>query len=124
MDNADDTFEAPEEHEKKEKPWGYERAVASFRGIFLKELFFRAGKISSLHFHETKDELFYIARGQVKVLLENREVRLGPGDIIHIRPGQRHRILPLRDTLILEVSSRLFGDVRRIEDPYNRPDRE
>ena len=124
MDNADDKCEAPAEQQKWEKPWGYERAVARFRGLFLKELFFRAGKTSSLHYHEEKDELFYIARGLVKIVLADHEVQLGPGDIIHIHPGERHRIVPLKDTLILEVSTRLFGDIQRIEDAYHRPSHE
>lgn len=110
--------------ERKEKPWGYERAVAEFGGHFLKELFFHAGKASSLHYHEKKDELFYIARGLVKIELEGGEVQLGPGDTIHIRPGQRHRIIPVKDTLILEVSTRLFGDIQRIDDAYHRPSHE
>jgi mannose-6-phosphate isomerase-like protein (cupin superfamily) len=124
MKNTDDKCGALAEQPKKEKPWGYERSVGEFRGIFLKELFFRAGKTSSLHYHEAKDELFYVARGRVKILLEDHEVQLGPGDTICIHPGQRHRIIPVKDTLILEVSTRLFGDIQRIEDPYHRPNRE
>jgi mannose-6-phosphate isomerase-like protein (cupin superfamily) len=124
MPKADATFPAFEEREKRQKPWGYERAVAEFRGLFVKELFFHAGKASSLHYHEKKDELFYIARGRVNIALDNKEVQLAPGDSIHIRPGQRHRILPIEDTLILEVSTRLFGDIQRIEDIYHRPSRE
>jgi mannose-6-phosphate isomerase-like protein (cupin superfamily) len=124
MDNADDKFEVPEGQQKREKPWGYERAVAEFRGVFLKELFFRAGKTSSLHYHEKKEELFYVARGLVKVVLADHEVQLGPGDTIHIHPGERHRIIPLKDTLVLELGSRLFGDVHRIDDEYHRPSHE
>jgi mannose-6-phosphate isomerase-like protein (cupin superfamily) len=121
MDNADAKSPAPGEQEKKEKPWGHERAVAEFHGLFLKELFFRAGKASSLHYHEKKNELFYIARGLVEIVLDDQEVQLAPGDTIHIRPGQRHRIVPLKDTLILELGTRMFGDVHRIEDAYHRP---
>lgn len=124
MDNADDKCAALGDQERKEKPWGHERAIAEFRGLFLKELFFRAGKASSLHYHEKKDELFYIARGLVKIVLDDHEVKLGPGDTIRIHPGQRHRIVPLKDTLILEVSTRLFGDIQRIEDTYHRPNHE
>ncbi|MFX1300471.1 MAG: cupin domain-containing protein [Promethearchaeota archaeon] len=109
---------------QKEKPWGYERPLAEFRGIFLKELFLRKGKPSSLHYHEEKDEFFYIAKGQVRVLLADRELVLAAGDTLHIPPGQEHRIDPIQDTLILELGTRMFGDVIRVADDYDRAKRE
>jgi len=110
--------------EKKEKPWGYERPVGVFRGVFLKELFLRGGRVGSLHYHQEKDELFYVVRGRLKVMLEGREHLLSAGDTLHIAPGQRHRIIPLEDSLILELGTRMFGDVIRVEDEYGRPARE
>lgn len=106
---------------KKKKPWGYERPLAEFHGIFLKELFFRKGQTSSLHFHSEKDEFFYIVNGQVRVHLDEQTIELTAGDTLHIAPNQRHRIQPLQDTLILELGTRMFGDVTRIKDEYDRP---
>lgn len=110
--------------EQKEKPWGYERPIAEFQGLFLKELFLRKGKSSSRHYHEEKDEFFYIVKGQVRVLLADKEVFLAAGDTLHIPPGQEHRIEPIQDTLILELGTRMFGDVIRVADDYNRVRRE
>lgn len=109
---------------KKKKPWGYERPLGKFRGLFLKELFLQKGKASSFHYHEEKDELFYLVRGQLKVLLEDQEVILKPGDTLHIPPKQRHRLIPINDTVILELGTRMFGDVIRITDEYQRTSQE
>ncbi len=106
--------------EKKQKPWGYERPVAKFQGVFLKELFLRKGTMSSLHYHEKKDEFFYIVRGEIRVVLGTNEILLQQGDSLRIRPGQQHRLYPLKDTLILEIGTQMFGDVIRIKDQYGR----
>ncbi|MFX1318856.1 MAG: cupin domain-containing protein [Promethearchaeota archaeon] len=110
--------------EKKEKPWGYERPLAEFQGIFLKELFLRKDTATSLHYHEKKDELFYIVKGKLRVVLGEKETTLYQGDTLHIPPGQQHRLAPLEDTLILELGTRMFGDVVRITDNYGRPSHE
>ena len=119
--------EPPEETplgQKKKKPWGFERPLAEFQGIFLKELFLREGHVSSLHFHEEKDEFFYIVRGQVRVHIAEHTIELSAGDTLHIPTGQAHRIEPVEDTLILELGTQMFGDVTRIEDEYDRPIKE
>jgi mannose-6-phosphate isomerase-like protein (cupin superfamily) len=112
--------ETPLGHKKK-KPWGYERPLAEFQGVFLKELFLRKGHTSSLHFHKEKDEFFYIVQGQVRVRLADTTIELKAGDTLRITPGQVHRIQPIEDTLILELGTQMFGDVTRIEDEYDRP---
>ena len=123
MDESDADWDVPV-GVKKKKPWGYERPIAKFRDIFLKELFLLQGKTGSLHYHEEKDEMFYLIRGQLRVLLNDKEVKMNPGDTLRILPGQHHRIIPLKDSLLLEIGTRMFGDVIRIADEYQRPNRE
>ncbi len=110
--------------EKKEKPWGYERPLAEFQGVFLKELYLQKDTASSFHYHEKKDEFFYIIYGKLRVVLGKKEITLNQGDTLHIPPGQQHRLYPLENTLILELGTRMFGDVIRITDDYDRPSRE
>lgn len=106
---------------KREKPWGYERPIGEFRGIFLKELYIRKGTKGSLHYHSHKYELFYLVKGEITVLVEGKEVQLKPGDSLQISPGQHHRIIPQEDSLILEMGTQMFGDLTRVEDDYHRP---
>lgn len=110
--------------EKKVKPWGYERPLAVFQGIFLKELFFKQGHASSLHYHDEKEELFYLVRGQIQVHIGEKKIQLEPGQTLHIAPSKPHRIIPIKDSLILELGTRMFGDVIRVADDYDRPIRE
>ena len=86
--------------EKKQKPWGYERPLAEFQGVFLKELFLRKDTVSSLHYHEKKDEFFYIVQGKLRVVLGETETTLKQGDTLHIQPGQRHRRSARRRTVV------------------------
>ena len=123
MGHSEPAEEPPLGHKKK-KPWGFERPLAEFRGVFLKELFFRKGHVSSLHFHKEKDEFFYIVNGHVRVYVAEQTIELSAGDTLHIAPGQVHRIQPVEDTLILELGTQMFGDVTRIEDDYDRPAKE
>ena len=90
MDSYDEKAETPQDT-KRDKPWGYERPIGEFRGIFLKELFIRKGAKSSLHYHELKDELFYLVRGKITVLVDEKEIQMKPGDSLRILPGQQHR---------------------------------
>jgi mannose-6-phosphate isomerase-like protein (cupin superfamily) len=106
--------------EKKKKPWGYERPVGEFRGLNLKELFFLQGKESSLHYHTKKDEIFYIISGRIRLIYGKKDEVLEPGQTIRIPPGMHHQFHALEDTLILEVSTRMFGDIVRIKDVYHR----
>ncbi len=107
--------------DQKEKPWGFERPIARFRGLNIKELFFKKGKVSSLHYHKEKDEIFYIISGRIRITINDEEVLLKASQTIHIPPGNNHQFHPLEDTLILEVSTRMFGDIVRLADEYGRP---
>jgi mannose-6-phosphate isomerase-like protein (cupin superfamily) len=106
--------------EKKEKPWGYERPVGAFRGLNLKELFFVQSKSSSLHYHTKKDEIFYIISGRIRLVYGDKDEVLEAGQTVHIPPGTHHQFHPIEDTLILEVSTQMWGDIVRIKDAYNR----
>ena len=48
------------------------------------------GYVPFEHTHLNQDEMFRVLRGELKVVIEGREVVGGPGDIITVRKGQRH----------------------------------
>lgn len=87
-----------------EKIWGEEHWIVN-REYCGKKLVLRKGFRCSLHFHEVKDEVFYVIGG--RVLLEcGGEVRvLTPGDHHHVAPGARHRFWGLEDSEIIEFST-------------------
>jgi mannose-6-phosphate isomerase-like protein (cupin superfamily) len=43
------------------------------------------------HAHEHEDELFLVIQGQLRILLEDGEVALGPGEFYIVPKGVRHK---------------------------------
>ena len=63
--------------------------------------------------------------GEVIIFLENdngkmEKHHLHPKDSIHIPPNRRHRVLALKDSEIIEVSTPEIDDIIRHEDDYGR----
>jgi dTDP-4-dehydrorhamnose 3,5-epimerase-like enzyme len=74
----------------------------------------RRGFSRGSHYHETKEEIFYVIKGKIKATfmdmdtLENEELILAKGDKIRIRPRCGHRFYGLEDTLVVEYSPQVF----------------
>jgi mannose-6-phosphate isomerase-like protein (cupin superfamily) len=45
------------------------------------------------HYHQKALQFFYILRGEATFEIENKQVTAKKGEGVHIRPGQKHRIL-------------------------------
>lgn len=43
------------------------------------------------HQHEEEDELFYVIKGQLKILFRDHEVALGPGELVIVPKGVEHK---------------------------------
>lgn len=112
--------------ERVEKPWGFEEHFALVSGKYCgKVLHVRAGCALSLQYHEQKEETVSVQSGRLLFevgapdgLLESFE--LLPGEAVHLRPGTRHRMTALVDTVVLEASTTELDDVVRLEDRYGR----
>jgi mannose-6-phosphate isomerase len=108
-----------------DKPWGYEHIYAVTPDYCGKLLFVRAGESLSMQLHRRKDETIYVHSGRARFEIgesadELESAIVGPEDSFHIRPGIVHRVLALKDTLLLEVSTPHLDDVVRLEDRYGR----
>ena len=97
------------------KGWGYEKWLVNCPLYCGKILFFAQGKRCSWHYHEMKDEVFYIQRGAVEVIYsyqDNPEVAdkilLVEGDKFHVPTGMRHQMYALQDTELFEFSTEHF----------------
>jgi mannose-6-phosphate isomerase len=109
-----------------EKPWGFEEHFALAPGKYCgKALHVRAGCALSLQYHEQKEETVSVQSG--KLLFEVgladgalESFELLPGEAVHVRPGTRHRMTALVDTVVLEASTTELDDVVRLEDRYGR----
>ncbi|MEO2166679.1 MAG: cupin domain-containing protein [bacterium] len=109
-----------------DKPWGHELIWAHTDRYVGKILHIEAGQALSLQFHEKKDETIYVLSGKLR--FEHGEPGDGPltevvleeGEVFHIKPHHRHRMIGATDCDILEVSTPELDDVVRLEDRYGR----
>jgi len=103
------------------KPWGYEEILETNPKYTVKRLFMKKGHRCSLQYHEKKQETIISLRGDLVIILNNREFVLKPGKAITILPFQKHRMFA-RDgnCLYLECSTSELNDVIRLKDDYGR----
>ena len=99
------------------KGWGYELWIVNKPEYCGKLLFFEEHKRCSFHYHELKDETFYVQSGSVVVrfsfeddLLSAHTRVLEEGDRMHIPPGMRHQIVAMEDTELFEFSTQHFDE--------------
>ena len=108
------------------KPGGHEELLAHGPGRYAgKAIHVTAGHALSLQFHQAKEETsscwsgrFAVEVGEHESSLE--EFDLLPGESIHLRPGVRHRVTALVNSVFLEASTTQLDDVVRLEDKYGR----
>jgi dTDP-4-dehydrorhamnose 3,5-epimerase-like enzyme len=74
----------------------------------------RKGFSRGSHYHEKKDEIFYVVDGRIRGLFtdvdtgEGGEFFFEKGDKIHVAPRLGHILYGLEETLVVEYSSRYF----------------
>ena len=111
---------------RQDKPWGHEELFALVDGKFCgKALHVSEGHALSLQYHEHKEEVISVQSGRLRCEVghsehELDEFELLPGESVHLRPGVRHRVTALVDTVLLEASTTQLHDVVRLEDRYGR----
>jgi mannose-6-phosphate isomerase len=108
-----------------EKPWGYELRWAITDRYVGKILHINTGEALSLQYHNVKDETILLSRGVMRLELDDDAGHLQvnvmrPGDVIHIEPGRRHRMVAMEECDVFEVSTPELDDVVRLEDRYGR----
>ena len=105
------------------KGWGFERVIVNdlYCG---KELFIARDRKFSLHYHEKKDETFYVIKGLATLVWKQlppeerwsdpelrrwvqdaESIVLHPGDVIHIPVRMVHQITAISDFTMMEVST-------------------
>ena len=129
------------------KPWGNELWIAD--GVrtpyALKRILFRQGFRSSLQVHRYKFETNYVLSGtgilqlrneifdceeylsssQKELMLDTalrtlKEIKIKPGDVIDVLPGQIHRVIAVTDLVFIEASTKELDDVIRLADDASR----
>ncbi|MDA9930229.1 hypothetical protein N9E91_03200 [Alphaproteobacteria bacterium] len=97
--------------DRQDKYWGWIQSVYADETFTLKQVMMKKNTQSSMEYHITKDEYYFIAQGRLKLGLRigrarNVAVILEQGDVYHIPPGLMHMRMALEDTLIIEWSNK------------------
>ena len=109
-----------------DKPWGHEEHFALVDDKYCgKTLHITAGNALSLQYHERKEETVSVQTGRLLFEIGTDESALEsfellPGESIHLRPGTRHRMTAIEDSVVLEASTTQLDDVVRLDDRYGR----
>lgn len=101
------------------KVWGEEHWIvnASYCG---KKLVLREGYRCSVHYHQVKDEVFYVLSGRVLMEVDGAPRVLQPGMKQHIRPGEKHRFTGLEASEIIEFSTHHLEEDSYRDEPSGR----
>ncbi|SRR5581483_6794456 len=87
------------------KLWGYEKWLENNDKYCCKLLALNKGYQCSLHYHNDKDEMFYISKGHVRLESDGKISHMREGDYQRIKPGTKHRFRGIEDSVIIEVST-------------------
>lgn len=94
--------------ESVKKVWGSEYWIVNNNEYCGKILNLSRGFRCSIHKHKKKKETFYILKGEVFFELGNKKMILKKGDSITVNRGQYHRFTGLKNSKIIEFSTRHF----------------
>lgn len=100
-----------------QKGWGYEEILTNTELYCAKILHLNLGKMLSWHYHNIKDETFYVENGKVKLLYgwdediyqANSKI-LSVGDTFHVPAGMKHRLIAMENSRVFEFSTQHFDD--------------
>ena len=96
---------------KEDKYWGFIQSIYADDEFTLKEIFMKAGTQSSMEYHLSKDEKYFIREGKLKLGLrigraQNKSIILEKGDVYQVPPGLMHMRMAIEDTTIIEWSNK------------------
>jgi len=94
----------------EERLWGWSRVLDYAKydeetEMVTKRIHISRGKNSTYHYHNLRDEVWTIVRGEGELALDDYIRRVKAGDIIHLPAGKKHGIHALTDLEFIEVQT-------------------
>lgn len=107
------------------KPWGWYLDHVRRPDFVYKTITVYPGAQLSLQRHRLRDEVWFVARGTIGVVVDDRQWRAHQGESIYVPAGAVHRIQnpDTQDTAVVkevQVGKCDEDDIERIEDDYGR----
>ena len=86
-----------------EKSWGSFRIIDVEEGSLTIKVTLHAGHAMNYHSHAYRREIWNVVSGRGTVLLDGRDRMVGPGDVIDIPVGMKHKISAQERMVVIEV---------------------
>ncbi|MBM7573502.1 sugar phosphate nucleotidyltransferase [Aquibacillus albus] len=101
-------FDQPPRFE--ERIWGWSKTLdyskyENSEEMVTKHIGIEHGKNSSYHFHNLRDEVLTIVKGEGELALDNSITRVKAGDVIHLPAGKKHGLKAISDLEFIEVQT-------------------
>ena len=102
----------------EERRWGTYRVIDDMTygdgyKSLTKSITLKAGKNISYQLHRHRSEVWTFVDGEGKVMIDDQQIPVSRGSVIHIRQGQKHAVKAITDLTFIEVQS---GDLLTEED--------
>lgn len=86
-----------------EKSWGKFQIIDVEEESLVIKMTLNPGHGMNYHSHENRDEVWNVVRGHGEVLLDGARRAVGPGDVVHVPAGMKHRVKAQEKMTIIEV---------------------
>jgi len=114
IERLPDTREIPGAKRWEEERGGFAQISNQEAMLHIAAFQIRKGFSRGNHFHENKEEIFYIFQGKIRAVffdmdtLQKEEKILEKGDRIRVKPRCGHLFQGLEDTLVVEYSPQIY----------------
>jgi len=110
-----------------ERPWGNYIKLFQESGVWVKRVEVKPGARLSLQKHEHRSEKWNIVTGKGLVVIDDKEIEVGPGSVIDVPLGAVHRIGNTGDDNLIFIEVACGDhlseeDIVRLQDDYDRKD--
>jgi len=107
------------------RPWGNYIKLFQESGVWVKRIEVNPGCRLSLQKHAHRSEKWNIVTGKGLVVIDDKEIEVGPGSVLDVPLGAVHRIGNTGDTklVFIEVAcgdELSEDDIIRLQDDYDR----
>ena len=108
----------------EERPWGWFRVIGEGKNFVVKELYIKEGGMTSLQYHNHREEFWIVVEGKGRAILGDEVRELTEGSVVHVGRGEKHRLIGgpggIRIVEIWKGDILDENDIVRLEDAYGR----
>ncbi len=86
-----------------EKSWGSYQVITVDEGSMTVKVTLNPGHGMHYHSHKLRDEVWTVVEGTGRAVIDDTVFNVGPGDVLRMKAGQKHKIDAITELKIIEV---------------------